>query len=79
MAADDDIRAIRARVEQAHALRGRREAERDAAQATLNRAAGELKTEFGVTTLEEARAMRTQLEGELSAQVKAISDELERV
>lgn len=79
MSAEDDLRNVRQRVEQARALRARREAERDAAQATLTRAKGELQAEFGVGTVEDARALLGRLEADLAEQVRAVSAELEKV
>lgn len=79
MAVDDDLREVRARIDAAVATRARREAERDAAAATHDRALAELTSEFGVSTVEGARDLLAKLEGELAEQVQGVRDELERV
>lgn len=74
---DDQVREIKARIDNAARQRARSEAERDSAQSMVDRVRHQLREEFGVDSPEEARAVLAQLEAELQAAVTEIKSSLE--
>lgn len=76
-ALDEDVAAIRSRVDAAAQLAHQRAAELRVAEADLARNLEALKEEFGVATLDEARALLAKLDGELRAEVDRVIAQLE--
>ena len=76
-ALDEDVAAVRARVDAAAQLASRRAAELEVAERDLGRALAVLKEEFGVSTLEEARALLETVDAELRAEVDRVIAQLE--
>lgn len=57
-------------------LRTKRELERDTAAKAMKDAAEKLQSEFGVSTLSEAKALETDLQDQLDKQVAAMAAKL---
>lgn len=74
---DEDVAAVRARVDTAARVAHERKAELRLAELDLERHLASLKAEFGVETLEEARALLAELDGELRDEVARVVEQLE--
>ncbi len=66
MSVDEQVRQLKTEVEQIARNATRAELERDQAKASATQLREKLKTEFGVSTSEEAKALLLQLEGDLA-------------
>jgi cob(I)alamin adenosyltransferase len=75
----EDVTALQERLRDAERQRVRAEGARDSAQAAFATARDELKAEFGVSTVEEAAALLTQLKEELAGIVADISTKLDEI
>jgi F0F1-type ATP synthase membrane subunit b/b' len=75
---EQQVRDIKARIQQAQARRARAEVERDTARAAADKARDMLKTEYGVETPDEARAVLAQLELDLDQAIQDAQQALER-
>lgn len=76
---DRAVTELKERIAAAQRARARAEHERDAAQARADSAREQLHRDFGVSTVDDARAMLDQLETELStavAQLRATLNEI---
>lgn len=69
---DGQITAIKTRLATAQRAKLRAEAEREAAQTAADTARRQLAEEFGVTSVDDARAMLGGLETELASQLDTI-------
>jgi predicted nucleic acid-binding Zn-ribbon protein len=76
---EQQVSALRADVTAAQQQRARAEHEKAQAQARLEAVAEALKTEFGVTSLADARKLEGVLEEELAEQVTHVRGLLEQV
>jgi len=76
-ALDSEVAQVRARVDAAAQLAHQRKAELRLAELDLERHLAALKEEFGVATLDEARALLAKLDGELCAEVARVVEQLE--
>lgn len=76
---DADVAALKTRLAAAQRARIRAEGERDAAKAAADAARDQLARDFGVHTVDEAKAMLARLEAELAAEVAAISAALDEL
>lgn len=63
---DQAVAALKERIAAAQRARARAEHERDAAQARADTAREQLQRDFGVSTVDDAKAMLARLETELS-------------
>lgn len=76
---DQQVNTIKTRIEVAQRKRARAEADQDAARAAADNALTQLKSEYGVSTVDEAKAMMAELQSELNAcitQTRQSLDEL---
>lgn len=73
---DEQVRTIKARIEQARQAQARAEHERDVAAAAQDQAARQLLDEFGVHSLEEARTLLAQLENQAAAECRKVDEAL---
>lgn len=71
---DEEVRSLKARIDQARSAQARAEHERSVAAAQAETAAAELREEFGVSTADEARALIERLEAELGAEVSRVRE-----
>ncbi len=76
---DNQVTALKSRLAAAQRTKLRAEGERDAATATAAQARAQLAEEFGVTTVDEAKAMLAGLETDLAAQLDQIRAALDEV
>lgn len=76
---DTQVRTIKDRLAAAQRARVRAEAERDSATAAVEAAHAQLKTEFGVDTVDDAKARLAALEHELAAETAALAAELDQM
>lgn len=77
MTLDNQIRDIKERIGAAQRQQAKAQHQRDAAVATVRESMAALAREFGVTTIEEARALLTTLETNLAAQVRELQAALD--
>lgn len=70
------VAARTAQIEAARRARLRAEGERDAALAAAENARARLAAEFGVRTVEQAAAVREQLQAQLREQIATLDSEL---
>lgn len=76
---DTQLTDLKTRLAAATRARVRAEAERDSAIAAAGTAAGQLREEFGITTVEEARAMLTRLESDLGTMLHELRQALDEI
>lgn len=75
----EDVTALQQKLRDAERQRVRAEGARESASAAFTTARDELKAEFGVSTVEEASALLTQLKEELAGIVADISAKLDEI
>lgn len=75
----EEITAIQERIAQAERDLVRAEGARDAAMAARDRAAEELKRDFGVTTVEEGEELLERLRTQLTRSAEQISAQLDEI
>ena len=73
------VRDIQTRIEAAQRARVKSEQDKDRASASVDQIRRTLDSEFGVTTIEDARAVLTKLEDELSEEIKAVQAALDEI
>lgn len=71
-----DIEELRRAAQATERARAKREADRDLAKDRLREAARLLKAEFGVASLDEARALEATMQGELEAGIAELRDKM---
>lgn len=76
---DDQIRELKRQLEVAHTNQTRSELLRDTARASAEKARNALEQEFGVSTLDDAKLLRSDMETQLSAKIAAIRSELDSI
>jgi hypothetical protein len=74
---EDDIHALRARITAAQHTRVRAEHDRDIAQMQAQQATAALAAEFGVSTVDDARARLDELRTELAHEIQALQADLD--
>lgn len=62
---DQQVREIKAKIEVAQRTRFRAEADRDAAEVARSNALAKLKEDYGVSTVDEAKAVMADMRAEL--------------
>lgn len=72
------VAAVKADIAAAQGARARAEHEYQVARAQAEAAARELKDEFGVSSVQQARDLIATLEAELEAECSAVRDALDR-
>lgn len=72
------VAAVKADIAAAQGARARAEHEYQVARAQAEAAARELKDEFGVSSVQEARGLIALLESELQAECSAVREALDR-
>lgn len=75
---DAQLRELRTQAEHARQQQARAQAERDSAQQQLEQAIAELKSEFGVTTPEQAAKLAESLEEQLAAEMQRVREQLQK-
>ncbi len=76
---DEQIRDIQQRIGAAQRVRARAEHQLDAATAAAERAATALRDEFGVCTVDEAKAVLFDLNRQLTEEIAALTTQLEQI
>lgn len=74
---ETELSSIQRRVQQANAAKTRSEIEKENAMKKLSEAKEELKTEFEVTSIEDAEELLAKLRSEVQAEVEAAKAALE--
>ena len=77
MALEDNLREIRTRISSARTKQARAEVQRDQARANASQAKTVLGDEFGVTTNEEIKAKRAELQSALDTQMEKVTTALQ--
>lgn len=77
--ADQQVNELKTKIETAQRQRARAEADQDAARAAADKALAQLKAEFGVSTVDEAKAMMTELQSELNAYIARTRQSLQEL
>ncbi len=75
----DKVRDIQVKIEAAQRARVRAEQDRESAIAVVTKARDALKQEFGVSTVEEAKAALARLEHEVQASIAEIDSKLSEI
>ncbi len=76
---DEQVRLVRERIAAAQRARARAEHDRDAAKARADQAAATLRAEFGVSTVDDAKARLADLTAELTATLDALRADLDAI
>ena len=76
---DDQIARIKAKIDAGRIAKARADATRENAQAAEDSAMARLKEEFGVDSIEEARGKLGELQAEVNAYLKEITDVLDEI
>jgi hypothetical protein len=75
---EERLRAVKAGISAAALKRARAEGQAEMARASVAAARARLREEFGVTTPEEAKEVRSRLEAELERAISEVERSLER-
>lgn len=76
---DAEVQRLKDRRAAAISKRVRAEHDRDAAQAQADRLRSQLQAEFGVSTVAEAQALHTELQGELNTTIAGLRQGLDDI
>lgn len=74
---EDRIREIKTAVQNAERMKARAEVQRDQAKASVKESVERLRSDFGVSSIQEARDLRDRLQNKLNLRLEEIQEVLD--